>query len=312
MKSRYYLIKNTLQEVDSDPFWDDGNITVAVMPMDEFMEKTNEYGLGVDMDLSFETGNIRTTKAIVNYDSFTGSISIPDRSDIFENEYNFLFAVRENGIVFINDVDGGAQKIIDRIQRTKKWRAPSLERFIYDFLEGIIFGDMALLDQYDREMDKMEDTIERDIDDETLMQRLADIRSALQELRIHYQQLQDLAHEFEDNELDYFDDEKLGYFRLFNERVERLEGIVSMLRDHTMQVRDLYQSHLAENQNHIVTFLTIVTTIAVPLTFITGWYGMNFQYMPLLTKPWGYPLVIAIALSITSVLLWIFKKRKWL
>jgi len=317
MKSRYYLLKEKLQEVATDPFWENqgtGSVTVALTSMEDFVQKTTLYGMGLDFDLGYDSENIRTTKAIVNFDSLTGSFSIPNRADIFGQENNFLFAVRDNGIVFIDD-DGTAQKIIDRIQKTKKWRSVSLERFIYDFLETIISGDLKLLESYEVEMDKMEDLIEKDADDEELeelMPRLADIRSALQTLRIHYQQLSDLAHEFEENENGYFKEENLRFFRMFIERVERLEGFVSALRDHTMQVRDLYQSHLAEKQNRIVTILTIVTTIAVPLTFITGWYGMNFVYMPELSKPWAYPAVIVFCLALSGLFIWLFKKKKWL
>lgn len=309
--SKYYVIRDSLVELDHDPFWEDGELTVAIISMDEFMEKTNRYGMGIDLEISYDSDNVRTTKAMVNYDSLTGSFSIPRREDLFAAENSFLFAIKENGIVFIND-DGTAQKLVDRIQQTKRWRRPSLERFIYDFLEGIISGDLKLLDSYEAEMDKMEDIIDKDIEDEDLMGRLADIRSSLQTLRTHYQQLSDLAHEFEENENDYFEEENLRFFRLFIDRVERLEGIVSALRDHTMQVRDLYQSLLAEKQNHIVTLLTVVTTIAVPLTVITGWFGMNFTHMPILSKPWGYPTVIVFSVALSAIFLLIFKKKKWL
>lgn len=311
MASRYYLITDTLKEVDYDPFWEENTLTVALMSMEEFTEVTNKYGMGLDLELSYDSENVRTTKAIVNYDSLTGSFAIPNRFDIFGEEDTFLFAIKDNGIVFIND-NGKAQSIIDKIQRTKRWRAPTLERFIYDFLESIIAKDLVLLDGYEIEMDKMEETIEKDIEDEELMARLADIRSALQTLKVHYQQLGDLAHEFEENENGYFKEENLRFFRMFIERTDRLETIVSGLRDHTMQIRDLYQSHLAEQQNHIVTLLTIVTTIAVPLTFITSWYGMNFVYMPELSKPWAYPLVIVVCLALSGLFIWIFKKKKWL
>jgi len=308
--SKYYVIEDTLKQVDYDPFWAN-KLTVAIITMEEFVEKTTRYDMGIDIELSYDSENIRSTKAIVNYNSLTGSFYIPDRSHIFDDGSSFLFAIKENGICIIND-DGTAEKIIDKIARTKKWRAPSLERFIYDFLSGIIEGDMKLLDSYENQMDKMEDIIDSDIQDEDLMSRLADIRSALQELRNHYQQLSDLARDFEENENEFFIEDNLRFFRMFIERIDRLETVVGGLRDHSMQVRDLYQSHLAEQQNHIVTLLTIVTTIAVPLTFITSWYGMNFVHMPELDHPYSYPLLIVLCLTLTGALLWYFKKKKWL
>ena len=57
--------------------------------------------------------------------------------------------------------------------------------------------------------------------------------------------------------------------------------------------------------------LTIVTTIFMPLTLITGWYGMNFRNMPELDMPWAYGIVIAAAVIVVIVEIIIFKKKKW-
>lgn len=309
---KYYAIRESLVEIENDnAFFEDTEQTVELTGMDEFLAKAVDYGMGIDLDISYDSDAIRTTKALVNFDSLTGTFAIPDRSDIFGKPHSFLFAINERGVAFIND-DGTAQSIIETIQRTKRWKKPCLERFLYDFLENIIAGDLPMLDQFEYEMDRMEENIEKDVEDEEMMVRLTDIRSALQEMRMHYLQLSDLAREFEENENGFFEEENLRFFRLFIDRLDRLETIVGALRDHTMQVRDLYQSRLAEQQNRIVTLLTVVTTIAVPITFITSWYGMNFKFMPELDKPWAYPAVIAVCLTLSLICIRIFKKKKWL
>ena len=65
-------------------------------------------------------------------------------------------------------------------------------------------------------------------------------------------------------------------------------------------------------QNRIMTILTVVTTIFMPLTLIAGWYGMNFRYMPELDSVWGYPVIIAVSILIVIGSLLFFKKKKWL
>ena len=57
--------------------------------------------------------------------------------------------------------------------------------------------------------------------------------------------------------------------------------------------------------------LTIVTTFFLPLTLITGWYGMNFTYMPELRWRYGYPIVIIAALCIAAAEYFYFKKKKF-
>ena len=65
-------------------------------------------------------------------------------------------------------------------------------------------------------------------------------------------------------------------------------------------------------QNRIMTVLTVVTAIFMPLTLIVGWYGMNFVYMPELQSPFGYPAVMVVSLLIVLFCLIFFKKKKWL
>ena len=92
----------------------------------------------------------------------------------------------------------------------------------------------------------------------------------------------------------------------------RLQDNVSELRDYSVQLRDLVSGQLSIKQNNIMTLLTIITTIFMPLTLIAGWYGMNFVYMPELHTPWGYPTVIIISLLIIVLSLIWFRKNKWL
>ena len=64
--------------------------------------------------------------------------------------------------------------------------------------------------------------------------------------------------------------------------------------------------------NEIMKVLTIIATIFIPLTFITGIYGMNFRYMPEIRWNWGYPAVLFIMIVIGVGMLIYFKKKKWM
>ena len=304
----YYQINENLKESTLKECLRHAKPYVAVVSSEEFCANRELFDMGIDLDLDLEHPGI--TKAVVNYDSLTGSFSIPDRADIFGPRHNFSFALDEHGVVFIDD-DGSAQAIVDRIRSTKKWRLPSLERFLYDFMEAIIIGDLKVLEGYEKELDGLEDLILKGRG-ENKFERLLDIRSELLDLLTHYQQLQDMSQEFEENENEFFYEDNLRYFRMISERVARLQDIIASLREQTNLVRDLYNSQLDIKQNRIMTILTVVSTIFMPLTLITGWYGMNFKYMPELEKPWAYPCVLGVCLLIAAGCLIYFKKKKWL
>lgn len=84
------------------------------------------------------------------------------------------------------------------------------------------------------------------------------------------------------------------------------------MREYAMQVQDVYQSEIEIRQNDVMKFLTVVTTIFLPLTLIVGWYGMNFRYMPELMWKYGYPMVGALSVTVAGGCLWFFKKKKFL
>ena len=304
----YYLIEETLKKVSREDLKGTDKQFVAVLSSEEWKNSKDSFEMG--MDIEPELSEIYLTKAEVNYDSLTGTFSIPDRKCPSEDDLKFAFVLDEKGIVFIDDT-GAASAIVEGVMRTKKWKLPSLERFLYDFLDQIVKDDLRLMEKYESELDSMEQAI-IDGDENLPSGRLNDIRNDIRYLRIHYEQLMDLAAEFEENENGFFKYENLRFFRLFINRAERLHEASMSLRDYTMQLRDLYKAHLDIKQNRIMTVLTVVTTIFMPLTLIAGWYGMNFHFMPELNWKWSYPVVIILSIAIAVGSLLFFKKKKWL
>ena len=302
----FFTIEETLKKVSREEI--NGKQFVAVLSAEEWMKNKDSFEMG--MDIEPDLADIFLTKAEVNYDSLTGTFSIPNRKNPSGDDLKFAFVMDEKGIVFI-DNSGAALDIIQGVQRTKKWKMPSLERFLYDFLDQIVKDDLRLMEKYEDELDHMEQAI-IDGDENLPSGRLNDIRNDIRYLQIHYEQLMDLAAEFEENENGFFKLENLRYFRLFINRADRLHEATMSLRDYTMQLRDLYKAQLDLKQNRIMTVLTVVTTIFMPLTLIVGWYGMNFVYMPELKWEGSYPVVIAVSILIVVLSLIFFKRKKWL
>ncbi len=295
------LIETTLQECTSGKY-----PYVAILSAEEWEQKKDSFSMGIDLDMTLE---MDTTKAEVNYDSLTGSFSIPDRTSICGPRKEFAFALDEKGVVFI-DESGYVQKSIEDIIASRKWRFPSLERFLYDFLEHIVYNDFKMLESYEARLEKLEDNILKE-DYNDIIEILNDIRGDLLDLRTHYEQMMDMTQELEENENNFFSDKNLRYFRLITSRIERYKDQVLALREYSMQIRDLYQTQVDVRQNKTMTILTVITTIFFPLSIITGWYGMNFAYMPELEYRWSYPILFGVCLLVILTGLIISKKNKW-
>ena len=305
----YYILEETMRACTADELHSQTERQyVAVLTTPEWKTERERFDMGIELEP--DVANIHNTKAEVNFDSMTGTFQLPDRERIGEADYRFAFALDEKGIVFIDD-SGKAEQMIRIIQRTKRWREPSLERFIYDFLEQIVDNDLSLMERYEEELDRIEDSILA-MQGKGDMVRVNEIRSDVRELLVHYEQVIDMTQELEENENGFFSETNLRYMHLFMNRMARRHDSAISLRDHTMQVRDLYNAQMEVKQNRTMTLLTVVTTIFMPLTLIAGWYGMNFRYMPELESRLGYPVVIIVSLLIVVFCLILFKKKKWL
>ena len=107
-------------------------------------------------------------------------------------------------------------------------------------------------------------------------------------------------------------EEEKAEWQLFSNRAERLHDHVEMLREYLVQIRELYQSLIAVKQNQVMSILTVVTTIFLPLTLIVGWYGMNFPNMPEFGWKYAYLAVIIVSITVVVIEVVYFKKKKML
>lgn len=94
--------------------------------------------------------------------------------------------------------------------------------------------------------------------------------------------------------------------------LKRQMNIIRSIDDMTDEIRDNYVSYNSYKTNRVMTLLTLISAIFLPLTLITGIYGMNFDYMPELSWHYGYFIIMGIMLFISIAMLMYFKIKKWL
>ena len=102
------------------------------------------------------------------------------------------------------------------------------------------------------------------------------------------------------------------YFRDVSDHALRLSESVESYRELLAGLSSLYISGLSNRLNEVMKVLTLFASVFIPLTFLSGIYGMNFDYMPELHWKWGYPILWLLFLMIPAGLFWYFRKKKWL
>jgi magnesium transporter len=174
-----------------------------------------------------------------------------------------------------------------------------------------------LLDSLDREIDQIEDTIFKEQSDTTggaadTINRFLSAKKRITLLRRLLSPQRDVFSRLSRSEFSLVSPQTVVYFRDVYDRLFRITEILDSFRDVLSSTLEAHLSVVSNRLNEVMKVLTIVTVILLPLTVVTGIYGMNFQHMPELRAAWGYPCALGLMVVIVASLVWYFKRRRWL
>lgn len=287
-----------MQDTDVSSFF-------AVMSTAEFRERKEEFVYHKEMLHSL--GSIRYCKAELFKDCILGTIRLPQKNEQKKAQLSFGFYLTGRKVLFVED-EGKLKAWIEK--QTEMFRdVDTPKQLLLRIMEHMIEEDTLYFSHMESELDKLEEEIIRGAgSNNVFFTSLTKHRQKLSEFNIYYEQLIDIGELFSTSDFYQSEQDAQGWDR-FMHRVERLQNHVHLLRENVLQIRELYQSMQDARQNKIMGIITVVTTIFLPLTLITGWYGMNFVYMPELQWRYGYFAVIIISLFIVIAEIVYFKRK---
>ena len=278
---------------------------LTIMNKEEFCVKKESFHHY--QEFMHSLGSIRYCKAEIFRDCILGTMRIPQKSEQRNPLMAFGFYMTEEELFLIEETGDLKRWLEKQSDRLKNLESP--DQLFLQLLEQMVESDVLYLSHFEKEMENMEDTLLHGIPKD-FYPSLTRMRQKLSELNAYYEQLTaigDLIQSYDESLL-IKNTEQWGRYVL---RIERLQNHVHLLRENILQLRELYQSQQDAQQNKIMCILTIVTTLFLPLTLLTGLYGMNFAYMPELHWKYGYPAVIIAAIVIVAIEIMYFKKKKF-
>ncbi len=200
----------------------------------------------------------------------------------------------------------------DRIRRQKGiTRCQGADYLAYCLIKAIIDGFFPVLEDYGERLEELEKEVVRSPSTRTL-EKIYELKRELLMLRRSIWPQRDAINMLilEDSAL--IQEEVRVYLRdCYNHAVQVID-MVETYRELASSMMDVYLSSMSNRMNENIRFLTVFSTIFLPLTFIAGVYGMNFKFMPELEWYWGYPLILLIMLSVAGSLLFYFRRQGWL
>lgn len=239
----------------------------------------------------------------------SGTFILPSKKDPSRLESAFGYCLTGDRIIFADDRRFVSQ-VLDEMQEQEVADTSSPYVFLVDFMEYLIKDDLLFLQEYEEKLTGMEEKLLQG-EVSGFDRQILSVRKDLSALSGYYQQLSDVGETLQRNAAERENEREHLLFGLYSARAVRMLSIVQMLKEYTLQLREMHLTRIDIRQNEIMQFLTVVTTIFMPLTLITGWYGMNFVHMPELTSAYGYVIICLLCFVIVCIEIWIFWKKKW-
>ncbi|MBD0261899.1 MAG: magnesium/cobalt transporter CorA [Tolypothrix sp. Co-bin9] len=199
-----------------------------------------------------------------------------------------------------------------RIQKGKGLiRSSGADYLAYALLDAIIDGFFPVLELYGDRIEELEEEVIIKPTPKTL-QKIYKIKRELLQLRRAIWPQRDAINSLIREGNDLISDEVRIYLRDCYDHAVQVMDMVETYRELASGLMDVYLSAVSNRMNEVMKLLTVVSAIFIPLTFIAGLYGMNFEYMPELKWHWGYPLCLAVMAAIAFGLIFFFWRKGWL
>ena len=258
--------------------------------------------------VSLEENNGTFCKVLRFKDVLLGTYALPQKEEPAKKLVFGYFLTAEK-LLLIGQADF-LQKTIAHVEEYLADAPDSPARALFEVFEFFLKDDILYLQEYETHLSAVENELlqnhHADFD-----RRMLKIRKHLSALSLYYQQLSDMGDTLCAQAAEADNEKNRQLFDLFCSKAKRLFSTVQMLKEYSMQLKELHQTQLDMKQNETMKILTIVTTLFMPLSLITGWYGMNFAHMPELSFRYGYPIICAVSAICLIAEILFFKKKKW-
>jgi len=220
--------------------------------------------------------------------------------------------IMKNVIFTFQEIQGDAFNNIRKkiLQNVGEIRKMEMDYLAYSLIDAVVDEYFLTLNHLDDVIEDFEDRATKTSDD-TFIQKIQDIKKYLIQLKRAILPLKNNMLMIYHHTKFFKNDELKPFLQDLNEHLSNAVTIIENDREWLTNIMDVNLSVLSHQMNKVMKILAIISAIFIPLTLITGIYGMNFEYMPELAYPLAYPIVLGSIVLIAITMLLIFKIRHW-
>jgi magnesium transporter len=234
-----------------------------------------------------------------------------DQTHITAEQVSFILG--PHYLISFQETEGDVFNFVrERIRKAKgRIRKSGCDYLVYALIDAIVDHYFLVLEKLGEKIELLEENLLGDTQTENL-QSIHHLKREMIFFRKQVWPIREILSTLMKEEGSLIQETTQIFIRdLYDHTIQVMDTIESF-RDVLSGLQDLYLSTLSNRMNEVMKVLTIMATIFIPLTFIAGIYGMNFEYMPELKWPWAYPVLWILLIAIFVSMIFWFKRKKWL
>jgi magnesium transporter len=249
----------------------------------------------------FDNGLFVSVK-MMQFNEKSHQISIDNLSIVMINNMLITFQEEESDMF---------HPVKERLRKHRmRFMARGTDYLTFALLDVVIDHYIFILGMIGEKIEEVENKMVLGPDRETL-KIINLLKHELSDLGHHIKPAREMIMSLVKQDSDFINPENEKYFKELQDNINQAVELLDYYRELLYDELNIYHSSMSTRLNDIMALLTIFSVIFIPLTFIVGVYGMNFDNMPELHLPNGYFIVWGVMLLIAAGMLWYFKRKKW-
>tara|TARA_R100001198_G_scaffold93759_2_gene75404 strand:- start:293 stop:844 length:552 start_codon:yes stop_codon:yes gene_type:complete len=183
---------------------------------------------------------------------------------------------------------------------------------MFAIMDAVVDNYFTVIEFLSNKVEILEDKLFDDKDDENITEEIQELKKEILKIRKAVIPLREVINRLEKIDTTLIEERTNKYIRDLYDHIIQVNESVEIYRDMIWGLMDMYMTTISNKMNEVMKVLTIMASIFIPLTFMAGIYGMNFDHMPELHFRYGYYYLWGAMILVFLGLLWYFKRKKWL
>ncbi len=234
-----------------------------------------------------------------------------NEKNIIDEQLSVVFG--SNYVITFQEHPGDVFDLLKERIRNGKYRIrkSKTDYLAYSIMDTVVDNYFILLEKFGEKIEDIEEELLVNPSQETL-QKLHLLKREILSLRRSVWPLREIVNALERTESNLIQKSTKAYLRDIYDHTIQVIDTIESYRDIASGMMDTYLSSVSNRMNEVMKVLTMIATVFIPLTFIAGIYGMNFEYIPELKWHWSYPVLWLVMIVIAVAMTIFFRKKKWL